>query len=53
MSISYKLSRGSSNPSVLWNVIKSDLFQMKSTTATTVHDDIQDPLPEKLKTIVV
>ena len=50
MSICYKLSRGSSNPTVLWNMIKSDLFQMKSISST--HDEIQDPLPDRLKTIV-
>ncbi|UJR23518.1 hypothetical protein I4U23_026512 [Adineta vaga] len=50
VSICYKLSRGSSNPSVLWNVIKTNLFQMKSIEKN--HDDIQDPLPEQLKTIV-
>ena len=51
VSICYKLSRGSSNPNVLWNVIKSDVLQMKKTPAD--HDDIQDPLPDKLKTILV
>lgn len=50
VSICYKLSRGSTNPTVLWNMIKTDLFQIKS--ERTTHDDIQDPLPEKLKTIV-
>ena len=50
VSICYKLSRGSSNPTVLWNMIKSDLFQIKSISSN--HDDIQDPLPDKLKMIV-
>ena len=51
VSICYKLSRGSSNPNVLWNMIKSDVLQMKKVPVD--HDDIQDPLPEKLKTILV
>ena len=38
VSICYKLSRGSSNPTVLWNMIKSDLFQIKS--ISSAHDDI-------------
>ncbi|CAF3593816.1 unnamed protein product [Adineta steineri] len=50
VSICYKLSRGSSNPTVLWNIIKYDLFKIK--IISTNHDDIQDPLPDKLKTIV-
>ena len=50
VSICYKLSRGSSNPTILWNVIKHDLFKMKTTETT--HDEIQDPLPEQLKTTV-
>ncbi|CAF0823891.1 unnamed protein product [Adineta ricciae] len=50
VSICYKLSRGSSNPTILWNVIKHDLFKMKRTETT--HDEIQDPLPEQLKTTV-
>ncbi len=50
VSICYKLSRGSSNPTVFWNMIKSDLLKIKSTL--TNHDEIQDPLPDKLKTIV-
>lgn len=50
VSICYKLSRGSSNPTVFWNIIKHDLLKIKSTSV--VHDEIQDPLPEKLKTIV-
>ena len=51
VSICYKLSRGSSNPNVLWDVIKSDVLQMKKVPVD--HDDIQDPLPDKLKTILV
>lgn len=50
VSICYKLSRGSSNPTVLWTVIKHDLLRMKPVEVN--HDDVQDPLPEKLKTIV-
>lgn len=50
VSICYKLSRGSSNPTVLWNMIKSDVLRMKSTSSDS--DGIVDPLPEKLKTIV-
>jgi hypothetical protein len=50
VSICYKLSRGSSNPTVLWNLIKHDLLKMKSLSMN--NDDIQDPLPDKLKTIV-
>jgi hypothetical protein len=50
VSICYKLSRGSSNPTVLWNVIKHDLFQIKS--SKTDQDEIQDPLPDTLKMIV-
>lgn len=51
VSICYKFSRASSNPAVLWNVIKYDLFKMKM--PSNIHDEIQDPLPEKLKNIVV
>jgi hypothetical protein len=51
VSICYKLSRGSSNPTVLWNIIKHDILKIKSTSNN--HDEIQDPLPDKLKTIVV
>lgn len=50
VSICYKLSRGSSNPNVLWNMIKHDLLNIKR--LKTENDDIQDPLPDKLKTIV-
>ncbi len=50
VSICYKLSRGSSNPTVLWNLIKHDLLKIKSLSMN--NDDIQDPLPDKLKTIV-
>lgn len=50
VSICYKLSRGSSNPTVLWNVIKHDLFKIKSISIN--NDDIKDPLPDRLKTIV-
>jgi hypothetical protein len=50
VSICYKLSRGSSNPTIFWNMIKSDLFKIKSLSIN--HNDIQDPLPDKLKTII-
>jgi hypothetical protein len=50
VSVCYKLSRGSSNPTVLWDIIKQDLFQIKP--LQTDHDEIQDPLPDKLKMIV-
>lgn len=50
VSICYKLSRGSSNPTVLWNIIKSDVFRMK--TILSNDDGIEDPLPETLKIIV-
>ena len=50
VSICYKLSRGSSNPTVFWHMIKIDLFKIKS--QLNKHDEIQDPLPDKLKTIV-
>ena len=50
VSICYKLSRGSSNPTVLWNMIKSDVFRIKPVSSN--DDGIVDPLPEKLKIIV-
>ena len=50
VSICYKLSRGSSNPNILWNILKDDLLKMKSTSAQ--QSDVQDPLPDQLKTII-
>lgn len=50
VSICYKLSRGSSNPTVLWNMIKSDVFRIKLTSLN--NDGIEDPLPKKLNNIV-
>ncbi|CAF1038558.1 unnamed protein product [Rotaria sp. Silwood1] len=50
VSICYKLSRGSSNPNVLWHIIKYDLLKIKRVLIQ--NEDIQDPLPDKLKTIV-
>ncbi|CAF3476500.1 unnamed protein product [Rotaria sordida] len=50
ISICYKLSRGSSNPNVLWHIIKYDLLKIKRILIQ--NEDIQDPLPDKLKTIV-
>lgn len=50
VSICYKLSRASSDPTVLWTMIKTDLFQIKP--IAKLHEDIQDPLPKKLKIIV-
>ncbi|CAF4204199.1 unnamed protein product [Rotaria magnacalcarata] len=50
VSICYKLSRGSSNPNVFWNMIKYDLLKMKRIIIQ--NEDIQDPLPDELRTIV-
>ncbi|CAF3332288.1 unnamed protein product [Rotaria socialis] len=50
VSICYKLSRGSSNPNVFWNMIKYDLLKIKRIIRQ--NEDIQDPLPDKLRTIV-
>ncbi|CAF2415568.1 unnamed protein product [Rotaria sp. Silwood2] len=50
VSICYKLSRGSTNPNVLWHIIKYDL--LKINRILIKNEEIQDPLPDKLKSIV-
>jgi hypothetical protein len=51
VSVCYKMSRGSSNPVVLWHIVKQDILKIKSNS--NEHDEVQDPLPSKLKKIVV
>ncbi|XP_033834876.1 pecanex-like protein 3 [Periophthalmus magnuspinnatus] len=53
LALSYHLSRQSSNPSILWSLVRSKLFpELENRTPEEPPVEIKDPLPEKLRNSV-
>uniref|UniRef100_A0A8D3AFU0 Pecanex-like protein n=1 Tax=Scophthalmus maximus TaxID=52904 RepID=A0A8D3AFU0_SCOMX len=53
LALSYHLSRQSSDPTILWSLVRSKLFpELESRTPEEPPVEIKDPLPEKLRNSV-
>nr|XP_006812532.1 PREDICTED: pecanex-like protein 1-like [Saccoglossus kowalevskii] len=52
VSLSYHLSRSTSDFTVLWSIVKQHVWPSKETQPATDGTDIVDPLPEKLEKCV-
>ncbi|XP_076836804.1 pecanex-like protein 3 isoform X2 [Brachyhypopomus gauderio] len=53
LALSYHLSRQSSDPAILWSLVRSKLFpELESRTPEEPPLEIKDPLPEKLRNSV-
>ncbi|XP_040036315.2 pecanex-like protein 3 isoform X1 [Gasterosteus aculeatus] len=53
LALSYHLSRQSSDPTILWSLVKSKLFpELENRTPEEPPVEIKDPLPEKLRSSV-
>ncbi|XP_076024488.1 pecanex-like protein 3 isoform X2 [Genypterus blacodes] len=53
LALSYHLSRQSSDPTILWSLVRSKLFpELENRTPEEPPVEIKDPLPEKLRTSV-